>query len=153
MDHQNAGQWLVDDLVKKWNNNKAYMLEALEAMPEESYDFVPAPGMMSFQEQAVHVANGFHFHWKAAGLSGLPEMKEGDKAAIMESYTRILDEVIASLPKLTGAVLSEEKSMWYGSSTKNRIFNLMDNHLAHHRGQMIVYLRLKGIKPPAYRGW
>jgi uncharacterized damage-inducible protein DinB len=43
--------------------------------------------------------------------------------------------------------------MWYGSSTKNRILNLMDNHLAHHRGQMIVYLRLKGIEPPSYVGW
>lgn len=29
----------------------------------------------------------------------------------------------------------------------------MDNHLAHHRGQMIIYLRLQGIKPPAYTGW
>ncbi|MCU0354066.1 MAG: DinB family protein [Cytophagales bacterium] len=29
----------------------------------------------------------------------------------------------------------------------------MENHIIHHRGQAIVYLRLKGIRPEGYVGW
>ncbi|NJL74904.1 MAG: hypothetical protein HC892_07620 [Saprospiraceae bacterium] len=30
---------------------------------------------------------------------------------------------------------------------------LMNDHLTHHRAQMIVYLRLKDVQPPKYVGW
>jgi uncharacterized damage-inducible protein DinB len=30
---------------------------------------------------------------------------------------------------------------------------LMHDHHTHHRGQIIVYLRLNGLKPPKYVGW
>jgi len=30
---------------------------------------------------------------------------------------------------------------------------LLNDHQTHHRGQLVVYLRLNGIKPPAYIGW
>ena len=29
----------------------------------------------------------------------------------------------------------------------------MENHIIHHRGQCVVYLRLKNIKPVGYYGW
>ena len=37
--------------------------------------------------------------------------------------------------------------------SKESFLLTMDNHLAHHRGQLIVYLRLMGLKPPSYVGW
>ncbi|RZM10040.1 MAG: DinB family protein, partial [Pedobacter sp.] len=29
----------------------------------------------------------------------------------------------------------------------------MDNHIIHHRGQCMVYLRMNGITPEGYLGW
>nr|WP_262481137.1 DinB family protein [Algibacter pectinivorans] len=34
--------------------------------------------------------------------------------------------------------------------TKRQILLLLADHITHHRGQMLVYMRLKGIKPPRY---
>jgi uncharacterized damage-inducible protein DinB len=34
--------------------------------------------------------------------------------------------------------------------TKRQILLLLSDHITHHRGQMIVYLRLNGISPPRY---
>ncbi|MEM8888388.1 MAG: DinB family protein [Bacteroidota bacterium] len=153
MKDSTENQWLIEDLIKKWQNNKRYSIEVLQAMPEEYYDFAPVKGMKSFREQAAHIASGFNFQLKKSGLPALPGVKDKSKATMIASYAEIFDALIQNLNNYQAEKLKEEASMWYGSSTKLRMLNLMDNHLAHHRGQMIVYLRLKGIKAPAYVGW
>ena len=37
--------------------------------------------------------------------------------------------------------------------TRRQFLMLMADHVTHHRGQMLVYLRLKGITPPKYIGF
>jgi uncharacterized damage-inducible protein DinB len=49
--------------------------------------------------------------------------------------------------------LEQRVDFFAGNFTKRQILNLMDDHVTHHRGELIVYLRLNGIKPPPYRGW
>lgn len=34
-----------------------------------------------------------------------------------------------------------------------RLFYAMENHIIHHRGQCVVYLRLNGVIPKGYYGW
>lgn len=34
--------------------------------------------------------------------------------------------------------------------TKRQIFLLLTDHVTHHRGQMLVYMRLNGLVPPKY---
>lgn len=34
--------------------------------------------------------------------------------------------------------------------SKRQIFLLLSDHITHHRGQMLVHLRLNGIVPPRY---
>jgi uncharacterized damage-inducible protein DinB len=34
-----------------------------------------------------------------------------------------------------------------------RLFYAMENHIIHHRGQCVVYLRLKGVVPKGFYGW
>ena len=146
-------EWIISDLIKKWEGNKTFTLNVLKAMPEEYYDFKPVEGMMSFYDQVSHIASGFNFHLKAAGLNTVPKLKGKDKASLITAYTKIFDEIINILKRTDTNFLRQEKDLWYGETTKGRILNLMDNHLAHHRGQLIVYLRLKGVKAPGYIGW
>nr|NIM13383.1 DinB family protein [Candidatus Aminicenantes bacterium]NIM80034.1 DinB family protein [Candidatus Aminicenantes bacterium]NIO82289.1 DinB family protein [Candidatus Aminicenantes bacterium]NIQ68157.1 DinB family protein [Candidatus Aminicenantes bacterium] len=49
----------------------------------------------------------------------------------------------------------EEKIPLFGELklSKSQTFMTIRDHVAHHRGQMVIYLRLKGIKPPQYVGW
>ena len=49
--------------------------------------------------------------------------------------------------------LSVTKSFFAGPMSRRQIIALMHDHHTHHRGQLLVYLRLNGIKAPKYRGW
>ena len=145
--------WIIDDLVTKWEGNKKYTLEVLEAMPESAYEYSPHSDLMSFHKQAVHIEYAFHYHWRATSNPPLPKLDPTSKASMIASFTQIFDDIIASFRQMDPTTLPTTISMWYGPSSLNRVMNLMDNHLAHHRGQMCVYLRMQGIKPPKYIGW
>lgn len=146
-------QWIINDLVKKWENNRKYTLQVLKIMPEEYYDFSPVDKMMTFKEQVVHVAKGFNFQLKTVVNFRIPKIDNSNKETILKSYEQIFDSLIVYFKELDSVSLHIEAKAWFGNTTNLRIFNLMDNHLAHHRGQTLVYLRLKGIQPPSYIGW
>ncbi|MGK0251702.1 MAG: putative damage-inducible protein DinB, partial [Gammaproteobacteria bacterium] len=40
-----------------------------------------------------------------------------------------------------------------GPKSRMQILNLLQDHVTHHRGQLIVYLNLNSIEPPQYSGW
>ena len=40
-----------------------------------------------------------------------------------------------------------------GGQSVYQFLNLIQDHQAHHVGQIIVYLRLNTIEPPKYIGW
>lgn len=146
-------RYLIDDYITKWENNKAYTLAVLEAMPEKYYDFQPTDKVKSFKEQAAHIVEAFNFQMEFLGYPNLAKVDKTSKATVIQSYTDIFEVIIAHIKTLNPRDLQEEIEPFYGISTKSRMLNLMDNHLAHHRGQLTVYLRLKGVKPPKYVGW
>jgi len=145
--------WIIDELIIKWNNNKEYSIETLETMPEEFYGFVPIDSVHSFSEQASHTISTMHWQMEKLGFNDIPEFKDGSKAELISSYKALFDYLISELESMHGSELKETVGVFYGKSTKRRLLNLLDHHVAHHRGQMMIYLRLKGIKPPKYRGW
>lgn len=146
-------QFLINDFITKWENNKSYTLAVLEAMPEEHYDFQPTEDVKSFKAQAAHIVGSFNFQMEFLGYPNLAKVDETSKASVIQSYTEIFDVIIAHIKTLKPQDLQEEIEPFYGTSTKSRMLNLMDNHLAHHRGQLTIYLRLKGVNPPRYVGW
>jgi len=150
---QMDNQWIVDDLIIKWENNKKYTLEMIELMPEEAMDEIPAEGMKSYRWQVEHFSRSFQNQSSKIPDFPIAGIDVSTKASMIISMTQVFDSILDYLQKIDGSKLSETMEMWYGNSTRLRVFNLMDNHLAHHRGQMIVYLRLQGIAPAKYIGW
>jgi uncharacterized damage-inducible protein DinB len=145
--------WIVDELIVKWTNNKSYTIAIIEAMPEEHFDFVPAKDMKSFKKQAAHIVTTLHWQMETLGFADIPKFKGETKDEILASYETLFDYILTELKSMKGDQLSESVTVFYGESSKRRLLNLMDNHVAHHRGQLIVYLRLKGIAPAKYKGW
>lgn len=145
--------WIIDELIVKWTNNKSYTIAIIKAMPEEDFDFVPAKDMKSFKEQAAHIVSTLHWQMEKLGFTEIPEFKSETKDEIITSYKTLFDYILTELKSMKGEQLSDSITAFYGKSSKRRLLNLMDNHVAHHRGQLIVYLRLKGIEPAKYKGW
>ncbi|MEI7582296.1 DinB family protein [Runella sp.] len=154
----------VKDALSKWKSMKSYTLAVAEAMPEEKYAYKPTPEEMTFGFQFVHMAGNMYF-LSAKLIRGidtpidinalLAKATEGkmSKKEIVELLSNAFDYAEATIAQMTDKTLEEELDYWGGHSTKRKIVFLLNDHQTHHRGQLIVYLRLNGIKPPTYIGW
>jgi uncharacterized damage-inducible protein DinB len=148
---------LLNQLARKWDNAKTYTLKLAELMPEEAYGFKPVPEEMSFAEQLLHIAD--NMNWLSSAYLSGSKQKNKDKAklsgkqSIINTISAAYDSALAVHYRLTPKQLDEVVPFFAGPMTRRQILILMHDHQTHHIGQLIVYLRLKGIKPPEYVGW
>lgn len=154
----------INDALSKWKGMKSYTLAVAEAMPEEKYAYKPVEDENSFAYQLVHMANNMYgissklIRNEAAPIdlkSFETKVKENkiSKKEIIEHLSNAFDYTAETFAQMTDKTLEEELDYWGGHSTKRKIVFLLNDHQTHHRGQLIVYLRLNRIKPPAYIGW
>lgn len=141
------------ELIKKWKGNKRYTLKFVSAMPEEHFDFKPTEEMKTFQSQLSHITNWLRTHSRFITGEEFTKVKTNTKTALFEALESFFDVFIGHLEKMKDSDMQEVVTVWYGKTTKYQIANIMDNHLSHHRGQMVVYFRLLQQKPPSYIGW
>ena len=145
----------MSEFRQSWKNTKSYTLAVAEAMPAESYGFKPTPDEMSFAEQMIHIAHA-NYAWFSGVLGekrSIADPKNGDKATVIAYLRDTFDYCIAALDRIAPAQLNQTLrgvGDRESGSGRDALLN-MYMHVAHHRGQTIVYLRLKGIAPPAYR--
>ncbi len=148
---------LLNQLSAKWKNAKTYALEVAELMPEAQYNFKPVPDEMTFGEQLLHIAQ--NMNWlSSAYLSGSKQNSKSDakvlsKQSIINTISTAYDSALAVHYRLTPKQLDELVPFFAGPKSRRQMLILMHDHQTHHLGQLIVYLRMKGIKPPEYVGW
>ena len=151
-----ANDSLLTQLSRKWVNAKTYTLKIADLMPAEFYDFKPTPEEMSFKEQLLHTAQNMQSlsasYLLAAKKPPVPKEAK-DKAAVRQILASSYDMALAPHHNLTAKQLDGTVPFFAGPLTRRQILLLLHDHQTHHVGQLIVYLRLKGIKPPAYVGW
>jgi uncharacterized damage-inducible protein DinB len=153
---QTCNDSLLAQLNRKWTNAKEYALKMAELMPEKYYDFRPVPEEMSFRQQLLHIAE--NIEWLSSSYLFVEEKNEIDtavksKAAVIKILSDAYDMGAAAHHNLSGKQLDEVVKFFAGPMTRRQILILMHDHQTHHLGQLIVYVRLKGIKPPDYVGW
>ncbi|RMA65915.1 DinB family protein [Ulvibacter antarcticus] len=143
--------------LEKWGNSRNYLLEVAEAMPEESFDFKPTERQMSFKEQLIHIKG--NMDWLSTSYFTDNEFEKGvseipvTKAETIEVLTNAFDAVSEIISITSEAELNEIVDFFSGPKSKLQILSLLQDHVTHHRGQLIVYLNLNGINPPNYVGW
>lgn len=141
--------------LEKWQNSKNYLIAIAEQMPDSMYNYKPTEREMSFAEQLEHI-NG-NMEWLATTYFEKPKAEVSTSAnskeriiANLESSFDQIQEAIKSYPENK---LEEFVDFFAGEKSRLQILNLLQDHITHHRGQLIVYLNLKNIKPPQYTGW
>lgn len=152
-----SAQETIPTFLEKWQNSKVYLLEIAKAMPEENYMYKPTEREMTFAEQLLHIKG--NMDWLSTSYFTDATF---DKKKDENNYSK--DEIIVLLEKSFDAVyeiikstnpdsLNEKVEFFAGPKSKLQILNLLQDHVSHHRGQLIVYLNLNEIKPPKYVGW
>lgn len=156
---------LIQEYRDRWVNASAYTLEVAAAMPADQYDYRPTEDQMSFGAQLLHltgnmvwIANSFLGHedieLDAAALrKTLRAADATDKEQVIALTQQGLTYVQAALDQLDPTSLEDVQDFFAGPLTRRHLLILLNDHLTHHRAQAIVYLRLRGVEPPRYRGW
>ncbi len=148
----------LDAAITKLRNSKNYTLKVANLMPEDKYGFKPVPDEMCFGEQLLHIASNLNWLTSAyIASSKSPITNAATQVQKKEEIVQVLNKTyqyaIESLKSFEAAHLADTVSFFAGPKTKLQIINLISDHQTHHRAQLIVYLRLNGIKPPEYIGW
>ena len=151
----------VDEWVTK---TQELLIPAAEAMPEEKYSFAPTDGefrgVRTFGEQVKHLAAA-NYQLGAYSLGEKPPRGEHgeqapDSLKSREEILQYLKESFAYLHRAAAAI--DEKNAASpvelpGGGHSTRVGMLIDAlaHSQDHYGQMVEYLRMHGIVPPASR--
>ena len=143
--------------LEKWEGSKNYLLAIAEAMPEENYNFKPTERQMSFKEQLLHIKE--NMTWLSNSyFTEIEYKREKTDTSISKTETvnlleNAFDSVIEIIENTNDADLKKTVDFFAGPKSKLQILNLLQDHVTHHRGQLIVYLNLNNIKPPSFIGW
>lgn len=131
-------------------------VDLAEAMPEDKYDFVPTQGeykgVRSFGEQVKHVAeaNGYFFHDPSKPMTdnraAIEKLKT--KAEIVQALKDSFTQAHAYVDGIT----SENAFVTTTNGTRAGMAAFGLAHFMDHYGQLVEYLRMNGIVPPASRG-
>jgi hypothetical protein len=143
------------------------IVEIAEAMPEDKFNFSPESlnipgseykGVRAFAVQVKHVASSNYFIWSPLTGDKVPEnIKDGNGPADLKSKADIIKFLKDSfaLGHKAAATLTPENMLQTAGNSKSTRLHLAEFGVAHaydHYGQMVEYLRMNGIVPPASRG-
>jgi len=145
-------------MVLDWERQKKNVLAYIDVMPDSAITFAPTPGVRNFAQQIEHFV-GTNTEIAAVVLRGLKAPPAlGDtleylhkKAALRDYASRSYDYLLESLRAATPAQLSKSFAMYNQPAAPAwRWLDLSKEHAVWTFGQLIPYLRLNKVTPPAY---
>jgi uncharacterized damage-inducible protein DinB len=157
---------VASDVDAEVSRVEKQVLEVAEAMPEEKFNFMPESlnipgadfkGVRTFAVQVKHIAASNYFIWSPITGEKLPDgLKDGNGPENLKTKAEILKFLKDSfaLGHKAAATLTAENMLQHPGSSKSTRLHLAEFGVAHaydHYGQMVEYLRMNGIVPPASR--
>ncbi len=143
------------------------MMSAVKAMPADKFDFAPSqaifvPGqktefatVRTFAQQATHVAQANYFFYSAVSglkpdvdMQALPKLTKKDEvvAALAGSFAFAHKAIATLTPANAFEVVKLPEPLLL---TRGTLAGFGVSHAFDHYGQMVEYLRMNGIVPPA----
>ena len=146
-------------------NVEGEFVPAAEALPEDKYSFAPTngefKGVRTFAQQVKHVA-AVNYLIAAAILGEKPPVDTGgesgpdaikSKPEIVKFLKDSFAYVHKAIPGISGKAALESVKNPFGERpvTRLELATWIPSHCFDHYGQMVEYLRMNGIIPPASR--
>ena len=144
---------LTAELLKDWTEQKALMLKTAEAMPEEKFSYKTTDPQRDFGQQILHVAGGNIAYLRFFGGTAAPAFNRDatSKSEILKALADSYDYGEALIREQTDQSMLQiiQTNQYLGPSSKARVIYFLIGHTWDIYGQMVVYLRLNGVTPPA----
>jgi hypothetical protein len=144
---------LSGDLLADWRQQKRMMMGTASAMPEETFDFKPTDPQRTYADLMQHLG----------GTAAAPAVDTTDftvfgltatsKADVLQALSDGYDYGIALLEEFSDEQLLETIAgpPYMGNATRVKMAYFALSHAMDIYGQMVVYLRLNDVTPPASR--
>jgi uncharacterized damage-inducible protein DinB len=150
--------YLRDEYLADLDTVHVKIVALAKAIPADKYGWRPATGVRSVSEALMHVAGEWYF-FVPSSVAGKPPADFGppresvpklekttDKAAVLAELDNAWAHCRAQLAAADPAQLTGKYKPW-GASMAQAGFG-MSGDLHEHLGQLIVYARSVGVKPP-----
>jgi hypothetical protein len=163
---QRSAPTIASALDREIGGVEKQIVDVAEAMPEDKYNFSPETlnipgadykGVRTFAVQVKHVAASNYFIWSPLTGDKVPEgIKDGNGPPNLKTKADIIKFLKDSftLGHKAAATLTTENMLQNPGNSKSTRLHLAEFGVAHafdHYGQMVEYLRMNGIVPPASR--
>jgi uncharacterized damage-inducible protein DinB len=131
---------------------KGNLVKAAEKMPEENYSFKPTPDVRSFGQLIGHVTDAQYAFCSAvkgekkASTAEKSKTSKADLVAAIKESVAYCDSVYNSMTDTTAA---ETLKFFGGDWAKLTILSFNVAHDNEHYGNVVTYMRLKGLVPPS----
>ena len=154
MNAQNSNP-LSTEARQVYTSVKNNILRSAGKMPEENYGFKPAPRVRTFGQILGHVAEEQYIFCSA--------VKGEQKAADIEKTRTSKADLLAALHEsfaycdtaydgLTDASAVETIKVGAAEHTRLRMLWVNTVHDESHYGNLVTYMRIKGLVPPSTEG-
>jgi uncharacterized damage-inducible protein DinB len=145
------------DWIDQWKDVTGRVIGVAEAMPAEKYDYKPTEEVGTFGDQVKHVCMAMRILLANAEGKQIPleevnldNLKTKDE--ILAELRKRVDDGAAVIKRVAGKNDGEVvESQFFGKTTRRFLIIQAIAHDNNHYGQMVMYLRLNGITPPASR--
>jgi hypothetical protein len=135
-------------------------VSAAEAMPEDKYNFAPPAtlgefkGVRTFGQQIKHVAEANYYFFGGPNLSEADGKAKGEaieKLTSKADIVKALKDSFVVAHTFVDGITPENAFVMTANGTRAGMSAFGIAHFMDHYGQIVVYLRMNGIVPPASR--
>lgn len=154
---------VVADLMADIQQVREKLAALAKAMPENTYDWRPGPGVRSVREVFLHVASDNYLMPSAFGVAIDPStgIKADDfktlttfehqslaRDATLAAMEKSFDHLAKAMREVPSSRLPEKIKFFGQDFTGQRIWVMTATHLHEHLGQAIAYARSNKVVPP-----
>ncbi len=157
---------IVQSLIGEFEHEVNNTRKLLSAIPDNALNFKPAEISWTTGQLASHIAEVYNWYELTFHLDVLDmatyNYNKGDISSMSNILAKFEANVIAARSALERATDESMFTEWKMVAAGNPIMPPMPriqvvrgflfNHLYHHRGEMVIYLRSTGNTPPGLYG-
>lgn len=145
----------VDGVRALYDQAKGWIVASAEKMPEEHFSFQPTAEVRTFGQILGHIANASYM-FCATALGEQPGQRpDAEDLTTKAELVSALNQAFAYCDRayaITEAQAMEPATMFGREHTKLFVLEFNMGHDFEHYGNLVTYMRIKGIVPPSSAG-
>jgi uncharacterized damage-inducible protein DinB len=143
----------TSSLTTAWNREKQNVAGSASAMPEADYGFKPIAGVRTFGEILGHLANEHYmFCSQVKGEKNPQDSVDFEKITAKADMVKAIASSIAYCDAVYASVKDDARALQPSPGRRDNPYSTLLLNVTHdgeHYGNLVTYLRMKGIVPPS----